>query len=62
MFRAMNWKNNQEISVYHHSSTYPKCGVALEGTGVDLDICTVSCINSTTLEVACPAPGIGAKF
>jgi hypothetical protein len=27
--------------VYHQSSTYPKCGVALEGTGVDLDICAI---------------------
>jgi hypothetical protein len=36
-----NWKNNQEISVYHQSSTYESSGVALEGTGVDLDVCTL---------------------
>jgi hypothetical protein len=32
--------------------------VALEGAGVDLDICIIS-INSSALQVACPPPGIG---
>jgi hypothetical protein len=41
--------------------TYIAGGVALENAGVDLDIYTIS-INSSSLEVACPPPGIGAKF
>jgi hypothetical protein len=61
MSRPRNWKNNQEISVYHQSSTYPGSGVALEGTGVDLDVCKIRIKCATALKVGCAAPGIGAQ-
>jgi hypothetical protein len=41
--------------------TYKGCKVALEGAVVDLHIRTTGGINSSTLEVAYPPPGIGAK-
>jgi hypothetical protein len=49
MWGPGNWKNNQEISVYHQSSTYHTSGVALEGTGVDLHIDTGIRINCSAL-------------
>jgi hypothetical protein len=49
MWGPGNWKNNQEISVYHQSSTYRTSGVALEGTGVDLDICAIKSIDCSAL-------------
>jgi hypothetical protein len=55
-------KKVQENSETRFCTTYIASAVALESAGVDLDICTVSSINSTALEVACPAPGIGAKI
>ena len=55
-------EKSQEISVDHHTSTYPEGVVALENAGVDLDICTIFGINSSALKVACPPPGIGAKI
>jgi hypothetical protein len=42
--------------------TYKVCSsVALEGAVVDLNSAFIS-INSSALEVACPPPGIRAKF
>ena len=57
-----NWKNNQEISVYHQSSTYPGSGVALEGTGVDLDVCTLRINCSALLSWMFRPPDIERKF
>jgi hypothetical protein len=57
MSRPGNWKNNQEISVYHHSSTYPRCGVALEGTGVDLDISAIRSKDCSALLSWMSRPG-----
>jgi hypothetical protein len=54
-------RKDKEISQNSFGTTYSVGSVALESAGVDLDICTIG-INSSTLEVACPPPGIGAKF
>ena len=51
----------QENSETRFRTTYLVSTIALEHAGVDLEICTKS-INSSTLEVACPPPGIRAKF
>jgi hypothetical protein len=54
-------EKSQEISVDHHTSTYPEGAVALESAGVDLNIC-IPCINCTALRVVgCPPPEIGAE-
>jgi hypothetical protein len=50
-------EKNQETSADHHSSTYDASGVAREYAGVDLHIRTSHGINSSALEVVCPAPG-----
>jgi hypothetical protein len=42
--------------------TYIAKSVALEGAVMDIHIGTSVNINSSALEVACPAPGIGAKI
>jgi hypothetical protein len=52
----------QEISQNSIGITYIVGSVALEGAVVDLHIGTTTGINSSTLEVACPPPGIGAKI
>jgi hypothetical protein len=49
MWGPGTWKNNQEISVYHQSSTYEGSGVGVEGTGVDLDICAIKSIDCSAL-------------
>jgi hypothetical protein len=54
-------RKDKEISQNSFGTTYSGDSVALENAGVDRDICTVSGINSSTLEVACAPPGIGAK-
>jgi hypothetical protein len=56
-------KKVQETSESRFCTTYIASAVALENACVDLDIdnCTIS-INSSTLEVACPPPGIGVNF
>jgi hypothetical protein len=55
-------KNLQESSRNSFGGTYIGAGsVAVESAGVDLDICIIS-KNSPALKVACPPPGIGAKF
>jgi hypothetical protein len=53
------YKENSQNSF---GTTYSVGSVALENAGIDLDICTISGRNSSTLEVACPPPGIGAKI
>jgi hypothetical protein len=49
MWGPGNWKNNQEIYVYHQSFAYRTSGVALEGAGVDLHIGTGIRINCSAL-------------
>jgi hypothetical protein len=44
------WKKVQEISWDQHSSTYLSGGVALESTGVDLDVCTIISIDCSALK------------
>jgi hypothetical protein len=51
----------REISQNSFGITYRGCSVALEGAVVDLHIGNTG-IDSSALEVACPPPGIGAKF
>jgi hypothetical protein len=55
-------KKVQEISENKIIITYIGGSVALERAVVNLHIGTKSGIGSPTLEVACPPPGIGAKF
>jgi hypothetical protein len=55
-------KKVQEISETKFRTTYFVSAVVLERAGVNLDICPFSINNSSTLEVACPPPGIGAKI
>jgi hypothetical protein len=54
-------KKVQEISETRFCTTYIASTIAIEHAGVDLGTCTAG-INSATLEVACPPPGIGVKF
>jgi hypothetical protein len=42
-------------------TTYSVSGIALDGTVMNRHICLPS-IDSSALGVACPPPGIGAKF
>jgi hypothetical protein len=51
-----------KISRDHHSSTYVASGVSLECGVIDLHIRAIFSMNSCTLEVACPPPGIGVKI
>jgi hypothetical protein len=52
---------------FHESSrdgfgiTYEAGSVALESAVINLEVAILN-INSSTLEVACPPPGIGAKI
>jgi hypothetical protein len=52
----------QETSADHHSSTYPVSAVGVKGRIMDgkISITNVDC--PSTLKVACPPPGIGAKI
>jgi hypothetical protein len=52
---------NQDISQNSFGYTYTGGSVAPENTVMHLHIATIG-INSSTLEVACPPPGIGAKI
>ena len=62
IWSAGNWSENfTENPQNSFEITYVDGSIALEGTVVDLDIGNIG-INSTALEVACPAPGIGAKI
>jgi hypothetical protein len=46
----------------HRCLTYIFSGVALEGTGVDLDICAIKSTDCSALfELDVPPPGIGAR-
>jgi hypothetical protein len=51
-----------KFSKDHHSSTYVGSGVGLECGVIDLHNRVIYSMNSSTLEVACPAPGIRVKF
>jgi hypothetical protein len=55
-------KKIQESSPNSLRTPYPEASVALEGAVVDLHISIESMMNSSTLEVACGPPGIGAKI
>jgi hypothetical protein len=61
MWRPGNWKNNQEISVYHQSSTYRTSGVALEGASVDLHLGATG-IDCTALLSWMSGPRTWKKF
>jgi hypothetical protein len=54
-------KKVQENSETRFRTTYILSAIALERTGVDLDIRNIS-KHSSSLEVACPPPGIGTKI
>jgi hypothetical protein len=58
-----NWstKEVQERSADQHSFTYVCSGVALEGTGVDLDICAIKSIDCSALLSWMSGPGTWRK-
>jgi hypothetical protein len=59
---AGNWSGNFKKGSYNGlGTTYIEGSVALEHGVIDLHDGTILSINSSTLEVACPPPGIGAK-
>ena len=62
MWPAGNWSRKvREISLNSFGGTYFEGSVAFKRAVVDLNSASIS-INGSTLEVACPPPGIGAKF
>ena len=64
MWGPGNWstKKVQERSADQHSFTYVSTGVALEGTGVDLDICAITSKDCSALLSWMSGPGHGGKF
>ena len=63
MWSAGNWSEESSGKFSKQlGTTYTVCSVALEGAVMDVHIGTTGGINSSTLEVACPPPGIGAKI
>jgi hypothetical protein len=51
----------QEFYVSKNHGPYLICFIRDKTRGIDLYIGSSVSINSSTLEVACPPPGIGAK-
>ena len=54
-------QKSQEVSQNSFEGTYFVSGIAFERAVIDLHIGIIS-RNSSALKVACPAPGIAAKF